>query len=132
MAVVAGTMRDRMKRETSRAIARSAQDLVASKGLAGVTVEHIANDAGVSVRTFFNYYSCKEEAVVGIPEEVIAGIAEQLRDRPPGESPAAALRAVVRSQVENEVVSERWRLRSELVAAETSLLPHYLAALAHL
>ncbi|WP_291056921.1 TetR/AcrR family transcriptional regulator [Herbiconiux sp.] len=58
-------LRERKKRETATAIEMAAVDLVARLGLADVTVEAISAQAGVTSRTFFNYYAGKEDAVLG-------------------------------------------------------------------
>lgn len=58
-------LRERKKRETASAIEMAAVDLVARFGLAEVTVEAISGQAGVTSRTFFNYYASKEDAVLG-------------------------------------------------------------------
>jgi AcrR family transcriptional regulator len=118
-----------MKRETSRTIARTAQDLVRDRGLGSVTVEDIARGAGVSERTFFNYFSCKEEAVVGVPEELLVELDAALRARPKRERPRDALRAVFTHMMDQDVILSRWGLRYELVNRYPALLPQYLAAL---
>ena len=126
------TMRDRMKRETNRALTRAAQDLVHERGAAHVTVDDIAAAAGVSVRTFFNYFTCKEAAIVGIPPEGLEALAAALRERPASEAPLQALRGVVLDQARLDDIQHRWMLRAELVQREPNLLPHYLAALTNL
>ncbi|TAJ46822.1 MAG: TetR family transcriptional regulator [Herbiconiux sp.] len=58
-------LRERKKRETSRAIEVAAVELAAELGLGEVTVESISQRADVTSRTFFNYYASKEDAVLG-------------------------------------------------------------------
>jgi len=42
--------------------------LTAEHGLAGFTIEQLCDEVGVSRRTFFNYFSSKDEAVLGVDE----------------------------------------------------------------
>lgn len=122
-------LREQMKRETSRVIARAAQDLVRDRGLGAVTVKDIAMTAGVSERTFFNYFSCKEEAVIGVPWDLLVELDAALRSRPRSEGPFDALRAVLTVWMDQEAILTRWGLRYELVDTYPALLPQYLAAL---
>ena len=63
-------LRERKKRERGQALRRSAIDLALEKGYHNVTVEDICERCGVSRRTFFNYYSSKEEALLGRADTV--------------------------------------------------------------
>ena len=54
--------RTRNKRATRRALREAALELGSAAGLSEVTVEQIAARAGVSTRTFFNYFDNKEDA----------------------------------------------------------------------
>jgi AcrR family transcriptional regulator len=58
-------LRERKKRERADTIVDAAQRLVLAHGLDGVTVEEIAAAAGISPRTFFNYFETKDDAVLG-------------------------------------------------------------------
>ena len=120
-------LRERKKRETHRALSSAALELVQERGLEHVTVPDIAAAADVSVRTFFNYFSCKEEAVVGIEEGVLAELADEVRHRPAGEGALDALRAVLVDGDESGAAHRRWQLRSDLVRRYPSLLPRHLA-----
>lgn len=81
----AASLRERKKRATRNALRRSAVRLVASRGLAAVTVEEIAAGADVSARTFFNYFPTKEDAVSGWDPAMLSDMVERLRKRPAGE-----------------------------------------------
>ncbi|WP_166970956.1 TetR/AcrR family transcriptional regulator [Brevibacterium atlanticum] len=63
-------LRERKKRERGQALRRAAVDLALEKGYHNVTVEDICERCGVSRRTFFNYYSSKEEALLGRADTV--------------------------------------------------------------
>ncbi|MTE00214.1 TetR family transcriptional regulator [Paracoccus sp. YIM 132242] len=61
------TLRDRRRLQTSREIQRAALSLALRHGHDAVTTEMIAAQAGISQRTFFNYYLNKDAAFVGTP-----------------------------------------------------------------
>lgn len=65
------TLRERKKVETWTAIHEAAASLAQQRGLEQATVESIAETAGVSPRTFFNYFQAKEDAVLGLREPVL-------------------------------------------------------------
>lgn len=52
-------------RRTRIAITEHARKLTAAHGLAGFTIEDVCEPAGISRRTFFNYFASKEAAVIG-------------------------------------------------------------------
>lgn len=68
------TLRARRRRETPIEIHRAALRLVRERGLEKVTVEEISEEAGVSRRTFFNYFGSKEAAVVYGPMQLPADL----------------------------------------------------------
>ncbi|WP_244255950.1 TetR/AcrR family transcriptional regulator [Rathayibacter sp. VKM Ac-2760] len=67
--VATPTRRDRRVSERRSALARTARELTIRHGFSGFTVEELCEEAGVSRRTFFNYFPSKEYAIVGRPEE---------------------------------------------------------------
>jgi AcrR family transcriptional regulator len=56
--------RERNKRATRHALRAATLELGLSRGLAEVSTEEIARRAGVSPRTFFNYFDTKEDAAL--------------------------------------------------------------------
>ncbi|WP_162802129.1 TetR/AcrR family transcriptional regulator [Ornithinimicrobium murale] len=63
--------------------------------LESMTVEEVAEAAGVSRRTFFNYFASLEAALAEGMSVPIAGIAEAFRARPLGEEPLVAMDAAL-------------------------------------
>jgi AcrR family transcriptional regulator len=100
-----------------------------SENAASITspVHDIAATADVSVRTFFNYFSCKEEAVVGVDQGVLDDLADEVRRRPDGERAIDTLRVVLATEDDSEAMVRRWQLRNELVRRFPALLPRHLA-----
>ena len=121
-------LRERKKRDTHRALSNAAHQLVQERGLEHVTVDDIVKAADVSPRTFFNYFSCKEEALVGIEPAVLEEMAGELRSRPPEEDPVTALRAVLLGRADASAILRRWQVRNDLVSRYPALLPRHLAA----
>ena len=64
-------LRERKKAETWAALHEAAASLALQDGLDQTTVEAIAASAGVSQRTFFNYFQVKEDAILGLREPVL-------------------------------------------------------------
>ncbi|WP_051215311.1 TetR/AcrR family transcriptional regulator [Granulicoccus phenolivorans] len=69
-----GGLRERQRRETYRLLHEAALALAEEGGLAAASIDAITKRAGVSRRTFFNYFAAKEDALLGIapirvPEE---------------------------------------------------------------
>lgn len=63
-------LRERKKRERGQALRQAALDLALENGYTNVTVEDICERCGVSRRTFFNYFTSKEEALLGRSDTV--------------------------------------------------------------
>ena len=59
-------LRERKRAETRARLETAATELVLRDGLEHVTLEAICDAAEVSIRTFFNYFDAKEDAILGI------------------------------------------------------------------
>ena len=117
-------LRERKKRETRRAINAAALDLVEERGFAAVTTEEIAARAGVSARTFFNYFPSKESAVIGTTAEELesyAGALEEVRD---DESSLDALRRILAGMLAPASLDPGLRVRRRrILLGEPALAP---------
>lgn len=85
-------LRERRRQETRLDIADAATRLVAEHGMDRTTVEMIAEQAGISPRTFFNYFATKAEAVLARIIDALAVLPGILAARPASENPLIAVR----------------------------------------
>jgi AcrR family transcriptional regulator len=126
--------REQYKEQTRLDLAVAAFELASKDGLADVRVPQIAAAAGVSARTFNNYFSSKEQAIAWLAGRHAAGMAAALRERPAGEPLGQALVAAVLGQYRpagEDGLRPHWlRDFRALVAREPALHGEYLAAAA--
>ena len=90
-------LRERKKLATREALSAAALRLALEQGPANVRVDDIAEAAGVSPRTYNNYFSSREQAImVALAAERSLRVAAAMRARPSGEPlHVAVIEAVV-------------------------------------
>ncbi|MCU1676030.1 MAG: Transcriptional regulator, TetR family [Frankiales bacterium] len=120
--------RDRKKAETRDALQWAALRLAGEHGVDRVTVEAITDAADVSVRTFFNYFASKEDAILGTDDaRPEARLPLLLAERPPGEALVPAFRAVLAEIADSFADTDPlWQARRDLLRTNPSLLPKVL------
>ncbi|MGC0238153.1 TetR/AcrR family transcriptional regulator [Arthrobacter sp. SD76] len=94
-------LRQRKRAATRGAITATARALTAERGLNGYTVEEVCEAAGISRRTFFNYFPTKEDAIIGhadddVPADIIDEFVAGGSDSPSGEISPTLFRDLVR------------------------------------
>lgn len=120
-------LRERKKRETRTALSWAAIRLTVERGAANVRIEDIAAEAGVSPRTFNNYFSSKAEAIAHRHVERARRIAEELRARPESEPlwdalvNAALARFALDQAGTERRPDERWAAGVRLMVNEPAL-----------
>lgn len=117
-----GGLRERKKLQTRAALADAALRLALEKGPDHVTVEEIAEAADVSVRTFFNYYSHKEHAILGRNPEHLERALERMRTAPAEESPLTTMWFVVHDVLRDLESDGELSRRGELIMSSPALL----------
>jgi AcrR family transcriptional regulator len=88
-------LRERKKVATRAALSWAAVRLAVERGFDNVRVEDIADAAGVSPRTFNNYFGSKGEAIVARHLDRCRAAVAALRERPAGEPLWEAVTAAV-------------------------------------
>lgn len=89
------SLRERKKADTRAAIREAAVDLFCSHGFAATTMEAVAEEADVSVRTVFRYFPTKEDLVFDDVEADLADFRDLLDARPADEPVMDSVRAVI-------------------------------------
>ena len=84
-------LRERRRAFTADEIERVAIELFAARGFAEVTVDDIADAAGISPRTFFRYFPTKAHVVRAHQRRLVDRLVRALAARPPDEGPVTAL-----------------------------------------
>jgi AcrR family transcriptional regulator len=128
-------LRERKKLATRSALGQAAWQLTIERGYAHVRVEDIAAAAGVSARTFGNYFSSKEEALLSVGADRGARMVAALAARPEGEDLWQALAHAMSEQFAGGGAVPRGVARSiryppELAAAQRRLHASIEATLA--
>ncbi|GAA4677078.1 TetR/AcrR family transcriptional regulator [Pseudonocardia yuanmonensis] len=122
--------RERKKLATRAAVRDAALRLAVRHGVERITVEQIASEADIALRTFFNHYSSKEEAGVAAAAAGAEALVAEFRARPPGESVLRALREAVLVVMDRHDAAGRDHLRAlRLMRDSPSLVPQQMAVL---
>ena len=113
-------------REATRArIERAALDLFTRRGFEGVTIDEVADVAGISRRTYFRYFATKADAVWGDFSAHVDRLAGLLRDSGGGQT---VLASICDAYVEVNDYAPRdlplLRQRMQLILTEPALLAH--------
>jgi len=122
-------LRERKKRQRRELLIDVTHRLVREHGLDGVTVEAICAAAGISPRTFFNYFESKDDAVLGLePWDVPEAVATRFVEGGPTGDLSADLMALAASLLaEPPIGHDRLATAFELARAEPRLLAHHMA-----
>ena len=121
-------LRERKKLAVRRALGSAAIRLAVERGLDNVTIEDITAEAGVSLRTFGNYFSSKYEAMCATGTDRARRIGAELLARPAREPLWEAIRAAVVAHYEGaargagRAVAGRAQARAQL-AGHTRRVP---------
>jgi AcrR family transcriptional regulator len=121
-------LRERKKVATRHALGVAAMRLAMERGLENVLVEDIAEAAGVSTRTFNNYFASKYEAICALGFDRAMRIGAALRERPADEPLWGAIVAAVMSEYgsADHALDGDWMAGIRLVTSTPALHGEYL------
>jgi len=103
-------------------IARAAWLLFAERGYEDTTVAEIARAAGISRRSFFRYFSSKEDVVVGTSDALAEDVLAAFAGRPKHETPLVAVERALRPAIETRLAdAAEWRAIISLLRESRTL-----------
>jgi len=105
--------------KTHEALRQAALKKFASEGFGNVTVDQLAQEAGVTERTFFRHFPSKEAVLFQDYETQVEWLADALAQRPRSESLFDAVKTSMESFPHDvEVVRQAALARAELITGE--------------
>jgi len=127
LAASSPTMAERKRRVVREELTEAALSLIAVEGYEHMTIERIAEAAGMSRRTFFRYFQSKEDLIVAFLGDVGRRLVEALAARPTRETHAVAVRVAFSGFVDSCAQHPGRVLRfTEIILADPSLRGHFL------
>jgi AcrR family transcriptional regulator len=121
-------LRERKKLATRQALSVAAMRLAVEHGVDNVLVEDIAEAAGVSARTFNNYFSSKYEAICALGFDRAMRIGAALREQPADVSLWTAITSAVMSEygAAEHPPDPEWMAGVRVVTSAPALRGEYL------
>ncbi len=113
------SLRTRKRAETRDALVQAAYAIVRDAGFEGLTAEAVADRAGVSRRTFFNYFPSVESVLTASVTEFFASVGDRLEARPVDEDVLDSALAVVTDPADGDLLE-----RIGVLAAAGEASPH--------
>jgi AcrR family transcriptional regulator len=117
-------LRERKRSETRAKLEMAAVTLAAREGIEHATLDAICEVAGVSTRTFFNYFDSKEDAILGLKDAAIteADVAEALAGHEGGDVIELTVRLMFRVLNPSITASKLQKGRIKILKAHPQLL----------
>lgn len=123
-------LRERKKQATREALARAGLELFVERGYDATTLDEIAGAAGVSTRTIFAYFPCKEDILFSMLERMRDALERALQERPAGVDALTALREFILSTAPEK--SELDCRLAQAITADATLASHRRARIGQL
>jgi AcrR family transcriptional regulator len=114
-------LRERKKAETRAALRAATVRLFLERGPTAVTVNDICDAAGVSARTFFNYFDAKEDGLLPWDKHLIEEVITGLAARPAAEQPLTAVRRAIEQTLPSLAAGTGWQDCDRVLSAYPEL-----------
>ncbi|WP_346730628.1 TetR/AcrR family transcriptional regulator [Caballeronia sp. dw_19] len=112
-------LREKKQRETKLRIAETGLKLFCANGYEGTTLDSIAEEAGISRRTFFSYFKSKEEILLTCQAGAWDAMRADLLTVSPDEAPLDAVRKTLVNHVSRYESDQMMAIDRVMRASET-------------
>jgi AcrR family transcriptional regulator len=115
-------LREKNKLATRSELSRFAIELFLKRGFANTTIDEIVEPLGIAKRTFFRYFSVKEDLVFAWYEDLTSDLVKELSSRPKQETPFEAVCKTLSSLLKMYDENPTWALSMVRLSMETPSL----------
>jgi AcrR family transcriptional regulator len=115
-------LREKNKMATRSELSRFGIELFLKKGFANTTIDEIVEPLGIAKRTFFRYFSVKEDLVFAWYEDLTIELVKELKQRPSREKPFEAVCKTLSSLLKMYDENPDWAVSMMRLSMETPSL----------
>jgi len=114
-------LRERKKQRTREALIDSAHALFCANGFEATTIDQIAESVDVSSRTFFRYFTSKEDVALALADEQITAVLEAFTAQPADIPVLTALRTAAVEVVRTYETDTRYHSLQNVISVNPAL-----------
>lgn len=114
-------LRERKKQRTREALIDAAQTLFCAQGFEATTIEQIAESVEVSSRTFFRYFTSKDDVALALADEQITAVLEAFAAQPAGLPVLTAMRTAAVGVMRTYETDARFHGLQDVISANPAL-----------
>jgi len=114
-------LRERKKQRTREALIDAAQELFCRHGFEATTVEQIAEAVDVSARTFFRYFTSKEDVALSLADEQVTAVLTAFAGQPADMPVLTAMRTAAVEVVRGYEAEARFHTMQNLISVSPAL-----------
>ncbi|CAM3424047.1 TetR family transcriptional regulator [Kibdelosporangium persicum] len=114
-------LRERKKQRTREALIDAAHELFCTNGYEATTIDQIAEAVEVSSRTFFRYFTSKEDVALSLADEQVTAILDAFAAQPADMPVLTAMRTAAVQVVRSSETQARFHSLQNLISASPAL-----------